>query len=106
MPTFTSHRDHAQREADTGYQRCLKAAQQNFSPDRLLTGAGGNVNLNANGYQRLADAREQQAHFRGQVYTSVRPIAQRIAGQPIRLARIGRRGRRRGAEPRQYLLPD
>lgn len=106
MPSFTSQRDLAQREADNGYGRCLKAAQQKLLPATLLTGSGGNVSLNADGYQRLADAREQQAHFRGQVYTSVRPIAQRIAGQPIRLARIGRRGRRRGAEPRRNMLPD
>ncbi|HVA46480.1 MAG TPA: phage portal protein [Pirellulales bacterium] len=107
MPSFTSHRDHALRDADSGYQRCLKAAQSQhagISPEQLLVGSGGNINLKADGYQRLADARTQQSHFRGQVYTSVRPIAQRIAGQPIRLARIGRRGRR-GPEPRQYLLP-
>ncbi|HET6880435.1 MAG TPA: phage portal protein [Pirellulales bacterium] len=106
MPSFTSQRDYAQREADSGYERCVKAAQQRLSPERLLTASGGNVNLKADGYQRLADAREQQSHFRGQVYTSVRPIAQRIAGQPIRLARIGRRGKRRQAEPRQYILPE
>ena len=105
MPSFTSRRDHAQRDADTGYQRCLKAAQQTVSPERLLAGGGGTANFNADGYQRLADAREQQAHFRGQVYTSVRPIAQRIAGQPICLARIGRRGRRRSPERRQSPLP-
>ena len=106
MPSFTSHREHAQRDAESGYQRCLKAAQQTLSPERLLAGGGSTANFNADGYQRLADAREQQAHFRGQVYTSVRPIAQRIAGQPIRLARIGRRGRRRHTESRQYILPD
>jgi phage portal protein BeeE len=108
MPSFTSQRDAAFRDADSGYQRCLKAAQSRraISPEQLIVGSGGKSSLNADGYQRLADAREQHAHFRGQVYTSVRPIAQRIAGQPIRLARIGRRGRRRGAETRQYMVPD
>lgn len=108
MPSFTSQREHAQRDADCGYQRCLKAAQSRraISPEQLIVGSGGKSSLNADGYQRLADAREQHAHFRGQVYTSVRPIAQRIAGQPIRLARIARRSRRRGAEARHYLLPD
>ncbi|HEX7380248.1 MAG TPA: phage portal protein [Pirellulales bacterium] len=98
MPSFTSHRDHSLREADFGYERCLKTAQQTLSPGTLLAGGGRNVNLNADGYQRLADAREQLAHFRGQVYTSVRPIAQRIAGQPLRLARLNRRPRRNRAD--------
>lgn len=108
MPSFTSQRDDTKRDADCGYQRCLKAARSRraVSPEQLIVGSGGKSSLNADGYQRLADAREQHAHFRGQVYTSVRPIAQRIAGQPIRLARIVRRGRRRGTEARQYILPD
>jgi phage portal protein BeeE len=105
MPSFISQRDIAQREADHGYQRCLKAAQQTVSPERLLTSGGASANLKADGYQRLADAREQQAHFRGQVYTSVRPIAQRIAGQPIHLARIVQRGRRRTIDVGQHDVP-
>jgi hypothetical protein len=37
-------------------------------------------------------AREQLAHFRSWVYAAVRPIAQRVAGQPVRLARRVRGG--------------
>ena len=108
MSMFQSHRELVRRDAEAGYQRCLKAARQVGSPQELLAGGSGAVHFNAEGQQRLADAREQQAHFRGQVYTSVRPIAQRIAGQPIRLARVGppRGRRRRHAEPRHYRLPE
>jgi phage portal protein BeeE len=35
----------------------------------------------------LASAREQLSHYRGWTYASVRPIAQKIAGQPVRVAR-------------------
>jgi hypothetical protein len=106
MPSFTSQRDAARRDAEIGYQRCLKAVEQGVSPDRVLLGGAMPANFAAESRQRLADAREQQAHFRGQVYTSVRPIAQRIAGQPLRLARLGPRpgSRRRQAESR-CLLP-
>jgi phage portal protein BeeE len=105
MPTFISHREYARRDAESGYGRCLKAAQQTRSPEQLLAG-GGAANVAGNRSQRLADAREQQSHFRGQVYTSIRPIAQRIAGQPIQLARLGRsRGRRRRAASSQGPWP-
>jgi len=37
----------------------------------------------------LSKATEQLKHFRGWVYSSIRPIAQRIAGQPIHVGRLG-----------------
>jgi phage portal protein BeeE len=40
----------------------------------------------------LARSHEEQLHFRDWVYTSIRPIAQRIAGQSIR---VGRKGAKR-----------
>ena len=36
----------------------------------------------------LAHATEQLRHFKGWVYASIRPIAQRIAGQPIHVGRV------------------
>jgi phage portal protein BeeE len=41
----------------------------------------------------LANAHEQLRHFNGWVFTSIRPIAQRIAGQPIHVGRKGARPR-------------
>lgn len=37
----------------------------------------------------LAQAQEQLRHFKGWVYTAIRPISQRIAGQPIHVGRTG-----------------
>lgn len=42
------------------------------------------------------EAQEQLGHFRGEVYTSVRPIMERLAGRPIRLARVPGRGKKNG----------
>jgi phage portal protein BeeE len=41
----------------------------------------------------LSRASEQLRHFKGWVYASIRPIAQRIAGQPIHVGRARRPGR-------------
>ena len=49
----------------------------------------------SNSFQQrgMTTAQEQYRNFRGQVYTTIRPIAQTIAGQPIRLARkVGAKG--------------
>jgi hypothetical protein len=108
MPTFQSYRDRARQDAAAGYQRCRKAAlaAQATQPFALLTGGGQSLyGLESQGRQRTFDAAEQYTHFRGQVYSSVRPICQRIAGQPIRLARVvpAVKGRgQRALEPRQY----
>lgn len=75
-----------------------------------LTGGGVTLgNMDAQNRQRTSDSQEQQRHYRGQPYISIRPIAQRIAGQPIRLALIG--GKPKGkanrlTETRQYHLPE
>jgi HK97 family phage portal protein len=45
---------------------------------------------------KLGASKEQLNHYNGWVYSSIRPIAQRIAGQPIRLARKVRRSTARG----------
>ncbi|HUY34668.1 MAG TPA: phage portal protein [Pirellulales bacterium] len=107
MPDFQSHRDRARRDADAGYQRCQKAAlaAKTAQPLQLIAGGQNLYGLESQSRQRAMDAAEQYSHFRGQVYTSVRPICQRIAAQPIRLARVARavKGRaQRVVEPRQY----
>lgn len=43
----------------------------------------------------LSDAKEQLRHFRGWVYAAIRPIAQRIAGQPICVGKAKRPGMRK-----------
>ena len=50
----------------------------------------------------LSKATEQLKHFRGWVYASVRPIAQKIAGQPIH---VGKEARPRGTKATATLKP-
>lgn len=84
---FKSHLDDARRTSEADFQRVLKATARQSSPLQLLTNnPTANARIQSSSRQRVFDAREQYAHFRGQVHTSVRPIAHRIAGQPIRLA--------------------
>lgn len=106
MPTFQSFRDSARREAEQCYRRCLKTAASALAPEQLLLGGGQSLpGIDGDARQQIVDAKEQYSHFRGQTFTSIRPIAQRIAGQALRLARIGKsiagRGRR-NVETRQY----
>src|SRR5690348_10909390 len=106
MPTFQSFRDSARREAEQCYRRCLKTAASALAPQQLLLGGGQSLPaIDGDARQQIVDAKEQYSHFRGQTFTSIRPIAQRIAGQPLRLARIGKgiEGRgRRNVETQQY----
>jgi phage portal protein BeeE len=108
MPSFQSHRLRARFEAADGYERCRRAAlaARSARPVQLFASSGqGLLGGDAPRRQAAADAAEQYTHFRGQVYNSVRPICQRIAGQPIRLARVAPaiKGRgRRAVEPRHY----
>lgn len=107
MGARLSNLERARRERELSYQRAVRAVSApRMLPAQVLVPGGGGygaIQQDAEGRQRIADATEQLSHFRGQVYTSIRPIAQRIAGQPIRLARIGRVSRKnRAAEPREY----
>lgn len=106
MPVFQSFRQTARREAEQCYQRCLKTAASALAPEQVLLGSGQRLPaIDGAERQQIVDAKEQYRHFRGQTFTSIRPIAQRIAGQPLRLARIAPaaagRGRRQ-VETRQY----
>lgn len=106
MPTFQSFRQTARREAEQCYQRCLKTAAAALAPEQVLLSGGQRLPaIDGADRQQIVDAKEQYNHFRGQTFTSIRPIAQRIAGQPLRLARIAPaiagRARRR-AETRHY----
>ncbi|MEX1095341.1 MAG: phage portal protein [Planctomycetales bacterium] len=64
-----------------------KASVSSSSEALLARGPGGVITHRPD----LARAQEQLLHFRGWVYAAVRPIAQRIAGQPIH---VGKRGRK------------
>ena len=55
--------------------------------DAMLASSRGGLPINA---PNMANAAEQLRHFSGWVYSSIRPIAQRIAGQPIRVGRMKR----------------
>lgn len=66
-----------------------KAAVADATSQLLTTGSSGLPAHRAD----LSRASEQLRHFSGWVYASVRPIAQRIAGQPIHVGRVRRPGR-------------
>jgi hypothetical protein len=62
------------------------------SGSALSPPVGGGNGLNILGIRDdSAKAEELARHYTGWVYSSVRPIAQRIAGQPVRVARIPKR---------------
>jgi len=44
----------------------------------------------------MASDAERLKHYRGHVYSAIRPIAQAIAGQPIRVGRINKGTKPRG----------
>jgi HK97 family phage portal protein len=53
---------------------------------------------------QLGIAREQERHFIGWVYAAIRPIAQRIAARPVRVARRVREPQR-AKMPAKHMLP-
>ncbi len=80
--------DKALGEASKSYVSA-KAAVSNASAAMLAEGPAGSVATRTD----LSTAAEQLKHFSGWVYASVRPIAQRIAGQAIRVGK--KKGKRR-----------
>lgn len=96
MAEFRSRRDESRREAAESLALCRKAAASSGSNPMGVILGGNTSRAESAGRQSMADAGEQYTHFRGQVYTSVRPICQRIAGQPIRLARIAKTTKGKG----------
>ncbi|HUY87299.1 MAG TPA: phage portal protein [Pirellulales bacterium] len=107
---FTSSLDDVRRSAEGDYQHCLKAVSAGGGGAlSIFAGSGiAHAQIEADSRQRVFDSREQLRHFRNQVFTSIRPIAQRIAGQPFRLAKISRptkSRRQRVTETRQFELP-
>lgn len=78
--------------AMSGAQRSLlacKAAVTTQTSELLANGPGGVPNYRSD----LSNASEQLRHFRGWTYAAVRPIAQRIAGQPIHVGRAKSAGK-------------
>jgi len=68
-----------------------KATVSRVASDAVLSaGPGGPLTQRTD----FSKAAEQLLHFSGWVYSSVRPIAQRIAGQPIHVGRVRRSSRR------------
>ncbi len=108
MPKFNSYLEQARRDAELIEQRCRKAAAAAPNPMGLMTSGSALSRLDSQSRNRVTDGREQQSHYRGQAFISVRPIAQRIASQPIRLARLGRAKSkaRRAVEPTRCETPD
>jgi len=71
-------------DADRSYH-AAKASVADVTNDLLARGPPG-VPIQRTD---LSKASEQLRHFTGWVYAAVRPIAHRIAGQPIRVAKVG-----------------
>lgn len=109
MPKFISHLEQSRREAEQIEERCRKAAGANGGAFGVMTGGGATLSsLDSQSRQRTSDSKDQQGHYRGQVYISVRPIAERIGGQPIRIAKLtkSKSKRNRSVETDQYILPE
>lgn len=70
-----------------------KAAVSTATSQLLAAGPAGGITANR---PDLGRAPEQLRHFTGWVYAAVRPIAQRIAGQPVHVGKAG--GRRLGTK--------
>ena len=64
-----------------------KASVASMTSDILAQGPSGITPHRAD----LSKAKNQLQHFAGWVYSSIRPIAQRIAGQPIHVSKAGQR---------------
>jgi len=88
-----------ERSLVTAYDRAARLARQkqpHRDLDRLLSSAAGGLGQFFGGHgANLEMATEQYRHFRGRVYAAVRVITQRIAGQPIFVARVVEAGRAR-----------
>jgi HK97 family phage portal protein len=82
---MTDHLKAQLAAADRSYLSAKLAVA--VAADEMLAVSRGGLPFNA---PNLGNAAEQLRHFTGWVYASVRPIAQRIAGQPIRVARVGK----------------
>ena len=73
--------------------KAFSDAERSYGHAKASVGAKGVAEVLARGpsgmTQRssLSSSTEQLRHFTGWVYSSIRPIAQRIAGQPIRVAK-------------------
>ncbi len=84
--------DTLERSLFTAYDRAARLAREKQSRhgiDRLLMSASGGIGalLGSDG-SNLEMAAEQYRHFRGRVFAAVRVITQRIAGQPVFVARV------------------
>ncbi len=80
----TSAIDTALADTERSYCRA-KATVASIGTDLMSRGPSGALSQRS----EFSKAAEQLRHFTGWVYASVRPIAQKIAGQPIRVGRAG-----------------
>ncbi len=81
-----------ERSLFTAYDRAARlAARKQSTPQlhqMLMSSAGGLGSLFGGDGTNLEAAAEQYRHFHGRVYAAVRVITQRIAGQPVFVARV------------------
>ena len=69
-------------DVDRCYSAC-KASVANATSQVFAQGPGGSMHQ----HKDLFLAKEQLLHYTGWVFACIRPIAERIAGQPIRVGR-------------------
>lgn len=92
----------ALNKAFTDSERSYFSAKQSvadISSDLLSRASTGGLDVERRDFSHAA---EQLRHFRGWVYASIRPIAQKIAGQPIQVGKLRSTPKRRkqpDAEP-------
>lgn len=102
MNLYHSQHDAAAREAEG--LRLMRAVNSpspsNYDGEQVLASGERSSSISGIGIQ--------YRHNRGQVYTSIRPIAHRMADQPLRLARIRPQGKspRRGFGGRADRAPE
>lgn len=100
----TSYLDQARRDTLECQRRTTRyITRAGGAGASALMGEGASNALDAESRKMAMNARDQIGRYRDQVHTSVKPIAQRIAGQPFRLAKIGQISPgKRSAEPMSY----
>src|SRR5437667_11945636 len=79
----------AEAERQTNFSRDILAkGKQGSATERLFSAYTGGMNVYSNLTRQTNTSHhaEQYKHFTGRVYSSIRPIALRIARQPLRVA--------------------
>jgi phage portal protein BeeE len=103
---LSSHQGGGRKAPNAVWQQ--PAAPSPASAPGVLGGmVSGLTGLGSQQQQAMFHHREQMRHYAGWVYSCIRPIAQRIAGQAVRVARGKKKaaGKNGGSRPKKDLIP-